>query len=119
MDAEPWQEARLIPVSGIRGAEEQERRAVSALFAVLSAVKEFGREILRPLGAPAGAVSTYCEGPFEVNGKKVRVDGLIRVRGLWPNGPSWWRSRPAAAATIRSRSKHTSTWYGKKDSMDY
>ena len=80
MDAEHWQEARLIPVSGIKGAQEQERRAASALLAVLSAVKEFGREILRPLGAPAGAVSTYCEVPFEVNGKKVRVDGLIRVR---------------------------------------
>ena len=80
MDAEHWQEARLIPVSGINGAQEQERRAASALLAVLSTVKEFGREILRPLGAPAGAVSTYCEVPFEVNGKKVRVDGLIRVR---------------------------------------
>ena len=43
MDAEHWQEARLIPVSGIKGAQEQERRAASALLAVLSAVKEFGR----------------------------------------------------------------------------
>ena len=80
IDDERWREARLIPVSGIRGAKEQERRATSALLAVLSAVKKFGHEILRPLGAPAGAVSTYCEVPFEVKGKKVRIDGLIRVR---------------------------------------
>jgi hypothetical protein len=34
-----WQQARLIPTSGINGAQEQERRATSALLAVMSAVK--------------------------------------------------------------------------------
>ena len=41
MVEENWHEARLIPTSGINGAEEQERRATSALLAVVSVVKEF------------------------------------------------------------------------------
>ena len=80
MSEEHWHEARLIPISGIRGAEEQERRGTSALLAVLTAVHEFERELLKPLGAPAGKVSAYCEVPFELaDGRKVRVDGAIRV----------------------------------------
>jgi hypothetical protein len=43
MSEETWHQARLIPTSGISGAEEQERRATSALLAVMSAVREFGR----------------------------------------------------------------------------
>ncbi len=53
--------ARLIPVSGIRGRREQEQRATSAFLAVLGSVREFGREVLRPLGAPAGNVTTYTK----------------------------------------------------------
>ncbi len=80
MSEEHWHAARLIPISGIRGEAEQERRGTSALLAVLSAVKEFQRELLKPLGAPAGRVSAYCEVPFELEGKKPhRVDGLIQV----------------------------------------
>ena len=80
MNEENWHEARLIPISGIRGAEEQERRGTSALLAVLTAVHEFERELLKPLGAPAGKVSAFCEVPFELaDGRKVRVDGAIRV----------------------------------------
>jgi len=48
---ETWQVARLIPTSGINGAEEQERRATSALLAVMSAVREFGRALTVPLGS--------------------------------------------------------------------
>ncbi len=80
MSEENWLEARLIPISGIRGVEEQERRGTSALLAVLTAVHEFQRELLKPLGAPAGRVSAFCEVPFELaDGRKVRVDGAIRV----------------------------------------
>src|SRR5690554_3840611 len=74
-----WSVARLIPTSGINGAEEQERRATSALLAVLSSVKEFARALTAPLGAPAGNVETYIEVPFLVGEKKVFPDGLIRV----------------------------------------
>lgn len=79
MAEESWHEARLIPTSGINGAEEQERRATSALLAVLSAVKEFGRAFVQPFGAPAGALSCFIEVPFMVGDKRVYPDGLIRV----------------------------------------
>ncbi len=81
MDEETWQAARLIPVSGLGGQDEKERRAASAMLAVLGAVKEFSRAILGGLGAPAGTVETFCEVPFELADKRrVRVDGVIRVK---------------------------------------
>ena len=79
MDDAAWEPARLIPVSGINGSDEQERRGVSALLAVLESVREFGRAVLGPLGAPAGRIATYIEVPFELGDKTVRPDGLIRV----------------------------------------
>jgi hypothetical protein len=79
MSEETWNEARLIPTSGISGAEEQERRATSALLAVLGSVKEFGRAITGPLGAPAGTIRTYIEVPFALGEKRCYPDGLIRV----------------------------------------
>jgi len=69
----------LIPVSGIRNAEEQERRATSALLAVVTAVDEFGLAIVKPCGAPKGRVEAYIEVPFELaDDRTVRPDGLIR-----------------------------------------
>lgn len=79
MAEENWHEARLIPTSGINGAEEQERRATSAVLAVLGAVREFGRALLKPLGAPAGNIETYIEVPFLLGEKRLYPDGLIRV----------------------------------------
>ncbi len=79
MAEQSWHEARLIPTSGISGADEQERRATSALLAVLGAVREFNRSLLKPLGAPSGTVECYIEVPFLVGDKKVFPDGLIRV----------------------------------------
>jgi len=76
---EHWQPARLIPTSGISGAEEAERRATSATLAVLSAVKEFGAAVIRPLGAPAGQIETFIEVPFELGDRTVCPDGLIRT----------------------------------------
>jgi hypothetical protein len=80
MAEESWHEARLIPTSGINGAEEQERRATSALLAVLGAVKEFGRVFVGQFGAPAGTLSCYIEVPFMLGDKRVYPDGLIRVQ---------------------------------------
>ncbi|CAN5891837.1 hypothetical protein BH24DEI2_BH24DEI2_25430 [soil metagenome] len=80
MDEGNWLEARLIPTSGISGAEEQERRATSALLAVMTAVREFGRGLTQPLGAPAGSLSAYIEVPFSVGKGKVYPDGLVRVQ---------------------------------------
>jgi hypothetical protein len=79
-EEKPWNAARLIPTSGINGAEEQERRATSALLAVMSSVKEFGRTLTSRFGAPAGVMETFIEVPFLVGDKKVFPDGLIRVR---------------------------------------
>ena len=79
MPEESWHTARLIPTSGINGAEEQERRATSALLAVMSVVKEFGRSLLSEVGAPAGNVSTFIEVPFKLVDRDVRPDGLIHV----------------------------------------
>lgn len=79
-DTPSWESARLIPVSGIRNAEEQERRATSALLAVLSAVDEFGLAIAKPYGAPKGRLQAYIEVSFELaDGRSVRPDGLIQV----------------------------------------
>lgn len=80
MSEQTWNRARLIPTSGIGGAEEQERRATSAVLAVLSVVPEFSRALLGPAGAPAGGPATYIEVPFDLNGKRVIPDGLIRVQ---------------------------------------
>jgi len=76
---ESWNAARLIPTSGISGADEQERRATSALLAVIPAVKEFGRALLSPFGVPAGTIETYIEVPFELGDRTLYPDGLIRV----------------------------------------
>lgn len=79
MSQETWLAARLIPTSGINGAAEQERRATSALLAVVSAVREFGRALTQPLGAPAGTIQTYIEVPFKLGDRQLFPDGLIRV----------------------------------------
>src|ERR1051325_7795506 len=79
MSEETWLAARLIPTSGLNGADEQERRATSALLAVMSAVREFGRALTQPLVAPAGPVQTFIEVPFTLGEAKFFPDGLIRV----------------------------------------
>lgn len=79
MDTSSFQSARLIPITGIKGDQEQERRATSALLAVIQAVPDFARALLKPLGAPAGRVSAFIEPEFIQAEKKVRPDGLIVV----------------------------------------
>lgn len=74
-----WGRARLFPVSGIGGPDEQERRGASALLAVIEAVREFGRAMTVPFGAPAGRLSAFIEVPFADGDKKLRPDGLIQV----------------------------------------
>ncbi len=58
---EAWHPARLIPTTGIGGAEEQEKRATSSLLAVMHAVPDFGRALLQHAGAPAGRIRTFTE----------------------------------------------------------
>lgn len=78
-----WQQARLIPVSGISKGAEAEQRATSALLAVLQVVRPFSKSILSPLGA-SRADRAHVESFIEVSfkdkaGKVARPDGLIRV----------------------------------------
>jgi hypothetical protein len=87
-DADRWHPARLIPTSGIRGQEEQEKRATSSTLAVMAAVSEFGKAILDALGAPRGRVSTYAEVQLkDPDGKLSIPDGVIVVE----RGKTRWR----------------------------
>ncbi len=76
---EAWPVARLIPITSASGIEAQERRAASALLAVIGAVNEFGRNLLKPLGAPAGKIETFIEIPFKSGDRTIRPDGIITV----------------------------------------
>ena len=78
--AKDWRPARLIPVAGIRGQEEQERRATSALLAVIAAVSEFGHALLGGVGAPRGRISAFAEVQLKDGEGKVSIpDGAIVV----------------------------------------
>src|SRR3954451_21327293 len=81
-DTADWRPARLIPTAGIRGQEEQERRATSSLLAVMRAVPEFGHALLKELGAPKSPViETFAEVRFkDADGKAVIPDGAIVCR---------------------------------------
>jgi hypothetical protein len=79
MDFSKYQEARLIPVTGVKGDQDQERRATSAFLAVLVGVPDLAKTLLKIAGAPVGKVQTFIEPEFEVGEKKIRPDGLISV----------------------------------------
>ncbi len=88
-DHEGWSFARLIPVAGIRGQEEQEKRATSSLLAVMGAVPEFGRALLESLGAPRGRITTYAEVHLRDGDGKVSIpDGVIVAE----RGKRRWRA---------------------------
>jgi hypothetical protein len=85
---EGWHPARLIPTAGIKGQEEQERRATSSLLAVMRAVPEFGHALLKELGAPKSPqIQTFAEVRFKDSaGKTVIPDGAIvceRGQRIW------------------------------------
>jgi stress response protein SCP2 len=78
-DGSDWQPARLFPVAGIGSGEEQERRATSALLAVMGTVREFGAALTSKCGAPRGALTTFIEVPFGQDEEAYRPDGVLRV----------------------------------------
>lgn len=88
MDLENFQSARLIPVTGIKGALDQERRASSALLAVMRIVPEYTESLLKPFGAPSGSISSFIEPEFKIAGKRIRPDGLLVVK----RGSREWRA---------------------------
>lgn len=82
-----WPEARLLSTVGLRNEEEKERRATSALLAVMFAVPEFARAILKEFGAPKGSVKTYTEVRLkDVDGRTHIPDGAVVVK----RGKSNW-----------------------------
>ncbi len=85
--SEAWHEARLIPTAGIKGQEEQERRATSALLAVLRAVPEYTAALLSTIGGPKGKVASYVEVQLKDGEGKTHIpDGAIVVT----RGKSRW-----------------------------
>ena len=114
---EAWHRARLIPITGIGGQEEQERRATSSLLAVMKAVPQFGRSILAHVDAPAGRIETYTEVRFrDADEKTVIPDGAVvveRGRTRWVglvevktggarSSPRRWRSTWTSPARTAS-----------------
>ncbi len=75
-----WVSARLLPTAGIRNQNEQERRAASALLAVMGAVPDFCHALLSGMKAPKGAISTFTELRFKDGENKVHIpDGAVLV----------------------------------------
>ncbi|WP_028048642.1 TerD family protein [Cellulomonas sp. URHD0024] len=77
--APTWQAARLFSISGVGTAEEQEKRATSALLATMMAVPAFGRALTARFGAPAGNVETYLEVAHTLGETTLYPDGVLRV----------------------------------------
>ncbi|MFB9909186.1 hypothetical protein [Allokutzneria oryzae] len=79
MAAISWHAARLIPTQGMDDTQGRERRATSALLAVMFAVRLFGRAVVRPLGAPSGRVETFVDVPLRSREREFVADGLVRA----------------------------------------
>ncbi|MBI5310429.1 MAG: stress response protein [Actinobacteria bacterium] len=82
-----WTPARLLSTIGLRGEEERERRATSALLAVMMAVPEFGQAVISELGGPKGRITAFTEVQMkDENGVRHIPDGAIVCR----RGKSSW-----------------------------
>ncbi len=80
IERDKWMPARLLPTAGIRNQTEQERRAASALLAVMSAVPDFCHALLGGMKAPKGKISTYTELRFKDGDEKLHIpDGAVVV----------------------------------------
>jgi hypothetical protein len=76
-------EVRLLPSAHISSQREAELRAASALLALVRAVAEFGRLVVKAAGGPAGRIECFVEVPFKVGApgstRTLRPDGIITV----------------------------------------
>ena len=110
MAEESWHEARLIPTSGINGADEQERRATSALLAVVSAVQRVrtgtGQAARCAVPAPSRPTSRSRSSSAKASCTRTASSASAAVPAP---GPRWWRSRPAPTHSRPSSSRTTST----------
>jgi hypothetical protein len=87
-EPEDWKHARLIPATGTRSQQEQEKRATSCLLAVMHGVPEFGHALLHELGAPkAPVIETFAEVRLkDAQGRTVIPDGAVVCRRA---GKTW------------------------------
>jgi len=70
----------LLPTAGIRNQNEQERRAASAMLAVLGAVPDFCHALLSGMKAPKGVISTFTELRFKDEDSRTHIpDGAILI----------------------------------------
>ncbi|MFI7019503.1 TerD family protein [Streptomyces sp. NPDC050164] len=74
-----WKQARLFPVSALKGDRDREMRATSVLLSVMAQVPRFGRRITAPFGAPSGRMETFTEVSLPHGDTPRRPDGVIRV----------------------------------------
>ena len=82
MDQSKFQPARLIPVTGIKGAQDQERRATSALLAVFRIVPDLAWSLLKDAKPHKGAIEAYIEPEIKSGKRTIRPDGLfVTTRG--------------------------------------
>lgn len=77
MDLSKFQLARLIPVTGIKGAQDQERRATSALLAVMRLVPDLAWSLLKDAKPQKGSIEAFIEPEFKNGKKAIRPDGLL------------------------------------------
>ena len=87
-DESRLQPARLFPITGIKGAVDQERRTASAFLAVLKVVPELAYTLLSGSKIPKGSVETYIEPEFKIDKKSVRPDGYLVIT----RGKKTWRA---------------------------
>jgi hypothetical protein len=88
-DHDGWHPARLIPTAGIKKQEEQEKRATSALLAVMGSVPEFGHQLLREMAVPKGKLATFAEVQLKDPRGKVNIpDGAILIT----RGKKTWKA---------------------------
>ena len=77
---------RLFPSVRISSPREAELRATASLLAMVRAVSEFGRSLVKTADGPSGRIECYTEVSFSGRGpdgsKSIRPDGVVRaVRG--------------------------------------
>ena len=75
-------EVRLFPSAHISGTREAELRAAASLLAMVRAVSEFGRIVVRAAHGPSGRISCYAEVNFRIGNpptKTIRPDGIVHV----------------------------------------
>src|SRR3712207_1485554 len=113
-----WHPARLIPAMGIRGQEEQEKRATTSLLAVMRAVPEFGHALVGPLGAPKGRISTFAEVQVKDGAGKLHIpDGAVVVE----RGKTVWRCLvevKTSSAELRAEQVHRYLDWARENRLD-